>query len=74
MRSLRFVDEATYKSFWDEWHQIDLRFPHFSDPPDDVSLAEHWTNMTFLRNAAREELRQAMRSIEVYEGRFTIVV
>lgn len=60
-RELLFVSLELRGVFRREWDAIDRRFPHFSEAPDGVSLDEHWGNLQMLRDAARDELRQAVR-------------
>lgn len=47
-------------SFEQRWREIDQRYPHFSEPPEGMSLAEHWKNVASMRRWAREELRREL--------------
>lgn len=55
------VSATLSEAFWQEWRAIEMRYPHFTEPPDGMSLLEHWANMSSMRKAAREALRQELR-------------
>lgn len=71
-----FVSAEMRDAFRREWRAIDHRFPALSDAPDDMALAEHWGNIALLRQAAREELRRAVRlaASQGFQGIYAIPV
>lgn len=60
-RSFVFVSPAMADAFRREWRDIDRRFPPLGEAPEGMSVEEHWQNLATLRNAARAELREALR-------------
>lgn len=69
MKTLVFVSAQMARTYFDEVRAIDQRFQALSEPPDGMSLEEHWRNMASLRFAARQSLRQELvEAVKQSEG------